>query len=152
MEVKYIEWTSPYGEIRNIFENAIKLWGEEAQLKMVAEECSELIKTVLKLSRKHNGSTIDEVIEEMADVYVMLGQLEIVLESIVGGSVNKKLEEMFLSKMEKLKSLIRLYKEPIKCPVCEDGGFEKYKKGKVVGYNQMWMCDKHYEEYEELIG
>ena len=58
-----------------VLKRALETWGEQAQMLMVVEEMSELMKEVLKnINRKKNN--IDEIIEETADVEIMLEQLK----------------------------------------------------------------------------
>ncbi len=58
-----------------IYERAVKTWGKEPQMLQVIEEMSELTKEILKnVNRKKNN--IDELIEETADVEIMLEQLK----------------------------------------------------------------------------
>ena len=58
-----------------IYERAVKTWGKEPQMLQVIEEMSELTKEILKnVNRKKNN--IDELIEEAADVEIMLEQLK----------------------------------------------------------------------------
>ena len=63
-----------------ICKDAIKLWGVDAQLDMVIEECSELIKAICKYKRSHHKE-IDSlhVAEEHADVLIMLDQLSYIM-------------------------------------------------------------------------
>jgi len=63
----------------SIYERAVIKWGSSFQLKMVAEECAELIKAVLKFDRKTNGSNIGNVVEEIVDVEIMISQLKVIL-------------------------------------------------------------------------
>lgn len=59
----------------NIYERAVKVWGKDAQMLQVIEEMSELTKELLKnVNRKKNN--ISEIIEETADVEIMLEQLK----------------------------------------------------------------------------
>lgn len=59
----------------NIYERAVKVWGKEPQMLQVIEEMSELTKEILKnINRKKDN--IDELIEETADVEIMLEQLK----------------------------------------------------------------------------
>ncbi|MBR1949025.1 MAG: hypothetical protein IKA30_04465 [Alphaproteobacteria bacterium] len=61
--------------VNPVLKRALETWGEEAQMLMVVEEMSELMKEVLKnINRKKNN--IDEIIEETADVEIMLEQLK----------------------------------------------------------------------------
>ena len=58
-----------------VLKRALETWGEQAQMLMVVEEMSELMKEVLKnINRKKNN--IAEIIEETADVEIMLEQLK----------------------------------------------------------------------------
>jgi hypothetical protein len=58
----------------DVYQDAIETWGEHAQLDMVIEECAELIKEVCKWQRK--GKMPETVLDELADVQIMLTQLE----------------------------------------------------------------------------
>ncbi len=55
---------------------AIKTFGIDAQLDMVVEEMSELTKEICKKKRGKDNRV--EIIEEIADVYIMLEQLKII--------------------------------------------------------------------------
>lgn len=78
-----------------VYHEAIEIYGESAQLDMVIEEMSELTKEICKAKRgKHNH---DAIVEEMADVYIMLEQLKIMC------SVNEKeLHEVVFNKIKRL--------------------------------------------------
>jgi hypothetical protein len=52
------------------------LWSPEAQIRMMCEEAAELIQVLLKRGRNRNGSTIEEVVSELVDVEIMLGQMK----------------------------------------------------------------------------
>ena len=59
----------------NIYERALKTWGKDAQMLQVIEEMSELTKEILKnVNRKKDN--IAELVEETADVEIMLEQLK----------------------------------------------------------------------------
>lgn len=62
----------------SIFEEAIKTYGEEAQVKMVLEEVAELQKEICKLWRGRDN--IQAIAEEVADVEIMLDQLKLILD------------------------------------------------------------------------
>lgn len=62
----------------SIYQVAIAKWGEDAQMKMVLEEMSELQKEICKLWRGKDNR--DAIAEEVADVEIMLGQLQVMLE------------------------------------------------------------------------
>ena len=62
----------------SVFQRAIATWGEDAQMKMVLEEMSELQKEICKLWRGKDNR--DAIAEEVADVEIMLDQLELMLD------------------------------------------------------------------------
>ena len=78
-----------------IYEKAIETYGENAQLDMVIEEMSELIKEICK--RKRGKDNHAEIVEEVADVLIMIEQLKIICQ--IG---SKELNEI---KWEKIKRL-----------------------------------------------
>lgn len=59
-------------------ERAIEIYGKDMQLNIAIEELSELIKEICKNKRESNNR--DNIIEEMADCYIMLEQLEIIFD------------------------------------------------------------------------
>ena len=59
----------------NTYERALKTWGKEPQMLQVIEEMSELTKEILKNINRHKDN-ISELIEETADVEIMLEQLK----------------------------------------------------------------------------
>ena len=61
-----------------IFEQAIEAYGKDMQLNVAVEELSELIKEICK--SKRGSDNRDNIIEEMADCYIMLEQLEIIFD------------------------------------------------------------------------
>ena len=64
------------GEFRKLAEEVERLWGADAQIDMMIEECSELIQVLIKRKRKRNGSTISDIVNELVDVEIMLGQMK----------------------------------------------------------------------------
>ena len=59
-----------------LYHRTIRVWGKEPQMLQVIEEMSELTKEILKnVNRKKDN--IKELIEEAADVEIMLGQLKV---------------------------------------------------------------------------
>ena len=61
--------------INPILKRALETWGEQPQMLMVVEEMSELMKEILKNVSRHKDN-IDQIIEETADVEIMLEQLK----------------------------------------------------------------------------
>ena len=59
-----------------IFEQALKQWGDVLQYDMVVEECAELIHAIN--AYKRGRATKDQVLDEIADVQIMLNQMRAV--------------------------------------------------------------------------
>lgn len=77
----------------NIYQEAIELWGEEAQLMMAIEEMGELIQKIGHLCR--GRCTVIDVAEEVADVEIMMRQLrEIVGDELVECAMAEKLDRL----------------------------------------------------------
>lgn len=70
-----------------IFKHAVYWWGKEAQTDMMIEEMAELTKAILneRRGRDHN------IAEEMADVKIMLAQMEIIFQN--AGEVEQRFRE-----------------------------------------------------------
>lgn len=61
--------------VNPVLKRALQTWGEQPQMMMVVEEMAELMKEILKnINRKKDN--IPEIIEETADVEIMLEQLK----------------------------------------------------------------------------
>ena len=59
----------------DIYHRALKTWGKNPQMLQVIEEMSELTKEILKNDNRGKDN-VSEIIEETADVEIMLEQLK----------------------------------------------------------------------------
>lgn len=84
-------------ECLEIYNRAIKLWGEQSQIGMMMEECSELIKVLNKYAR--GKAKKEDVMEEVIDVQIVCMQMH----NIFGGIYSQKI---YNYKMDRLKKLI----------------------------------------------
>lgn len=81
---------------KDLYVRAINKWGVEAQCDQAVEECAELIASLKHLKRGKVSE--DELIDELADVYLMLGQLIYMFgEDKLNAAVDRK-----IVKLEKL--------------------------------------------------
>lgn len=80
-------------QMEQLYRATLDKWGKEAQYDQMVEECAELI-TALK--HFHRGKVGQQaVIDELADVTLMLGQLTWMFGTErVEASVQKKLEKL----------------------------------------------------------
>lgn len=85
-------------ERTELLKAAIRVYGKPAQIDMAVEEMSELTKALCKVKRAHGGpettAAISNVIEEIADVQIMLDQLRIIFDSDAEDEEQAKLERL----------------------------------------------------------
>lgn len=84
----------------NMYLDAIDKWGEHFQILMAIEEMSELIQILIHSERKNRVVKYREVASEIADVKIMLEQLETVFSC--SDLVTKEMQ----SKLLKLKKML----------------------------------------------
>lgn len=77
---------------KDLMGDAIQRWGLDLQVDLAVEECSELI-TALQHNKRGRG-TIADVVEEIADVKIMVAQLEMMfgeqsVAKVVGEKMNR---------------------------------------------------------------
>jgi NTP pyrophosphatase (non-canonical NTP hydrolase) len=81
-----------------VYQATLNKWGEEAQFDQMIEECAELIAALKHYKRGRISK--DEVINELADVKLMVGQLG----WMFGG---KELNNAVDNKLKKLEGLLK---------------------------------------------
>jgi NTP pyrophosphatase (non-canonical NTP hydrolase) len=80
----------PLMSYRDLYQATLRKWGEAAQFDQAVEECAELITTLKHLRRGRSDEMA--VAEELADVYLMVGQLTYMIgEARVAAAVERKL-------------------------------------------------------------
>lgn len=82
-------------------DESILLWGTSAQIDMMIEECSELIQVLVKRGRKRNGSTKEDIINELVDVEIMLAQMKNIY-----GSDKDAWNDSYCNKLQRLKKRV----------------------------------------------
>jgi NTP pyrophosphatase (non-canonical NTP hydrolase) len=76
-----------------LLQRAVDLWGVDAQMRMLQEECAELIAAVNRFSRERCGA--EDVAEEVADVLIMAEQARrIVGAADVDAAMERKLNRL----------------------------------------------------------
>ena len=111
----------PEAKYEDILFDAIGTYGREAQTDMCIEECSELIKALLKYRRlpledrlaTKGMKVLENIQEEIADVQIMLWQMELLYGY---GCTEHEIER----KIDRLKERI----EGIRKPHQEESGIE----------------------------
>lgn len=81
--------------MREVFKQAIETYGAEGQLNVAIEELSELIKEICK--HKRGADNTEAIIEEMADCYIMLEQMQMIFglgSTVIPDAMNKKVNRL----------------------------------------------------------
>jgi len=84
-------------DLTEIYRATLAKWGEEAQYDQMVEECAELIASLKHFKREKVAA--DSIINELADVTLMVGQLTWMFGP-------DKVEMAISDKLEKLRSLL----------------------------------------------
>ena len=128
-----------YEERKEIYEKALKTWGTPAQIMMALEEMSELTKELCKHFRgRPNGA---EIIDEVADVTIMMEQLRLILG--INEAVCEQMDVKMLrlkkrlgmkeEKIEKERTAKRYRKKPVEVLAVQFNGENKVEIQKFVG-------------------
>lgn len=85
-------------EYSSLLKKTIEKFGNDAQLDQAIEECSELILALCKYKRYSDNITeeiYDNVIEEIADVQIMIDQLKFMFdEKVIEQCKEKKINKL----------------------------------------------------------
>ena len=87
-----------------IFEKAIAKWGGKAQTVVAIEEMAELTHELTRSLRGEDRH--DQLVEELADVYIMLNQIEMIYD-IKGGELKAMVRKKTDRLDERLKGIRR---------------------------------------------
>lgn len=82
---------------RQVLRDAITTWGDDLQELIAIEEMAELTKALVKFRRKFSSNERQGVVDEIADVQIMIWQLAEMYDRI-------EVQEAITKKMERLKS------------------------------------------------
>ena len=82
-----------------IYKKAISTWGETAQYEMAQEESTELALAVRKHIRKNDDHSYSNLVEEIADVEIMIEQIKMMNRQY---GIEKEIEFQKLEKLHRL--------------------------------------------------
>lgn len=85
---------------KDIMNKAIDTYGETNQTYMLMEECAELIQAISKYNRNCENSK--NVIEEIADVEIMIEQVKMILERNGYNYCREEIEQTKRWKLDRL--------------------------------------------------
>lgn len=91
---------------RIILKRAINTYGSDIQRLIAIEELSELQKAIIKQIRKPCEENVATIAEEIADVYIMLKQVDIMygIDSMVQKNIDYKVKRLSKRVKEELNS------------------------------------------------
>ncbi len=85
--------TKNYTTDRELYDDALVVFGRDAQLGMIVEECAELIVAINQWSRGRLAAR--DVIDELADVEIMIEQARVMFgDSSVNDAKREKLRRL----------------------------------------------------------
>ena len=87
---------------KEIYSQAASLWGSGNQVDMMIEEASELTKALLKFRREPSPEKMLDVVQEIADVEIMLEQMKLMFDRI-----DNNIEIFKKAKLERLQKRIQ---------------------------------------------
>ena len=77
-----------------IYRAAVKRWGTASQVLMCVEECAELQKLLLHEMRFAKTIRPEDILEELADVQIMVEQMRVVFGFTTHEFMNKRAEKL----------------------------------------------------------
>ena len=78
-----------------VMQTCLDHWGLEAQVGQTVEECAELIVALQKyINRTPQPGTVDNILDEIADLEMMLAQMRLVL-GFDDDTLRKRIERKF---------------------------------------------------------
>jgi len=86
----------------NTMQTALEKWGLNAQVGQTVEECAELVVVLQKYINRTNKPDIDKILDEIADVEMMLAQMRLVFK-IDDKSIKERIDCKFKKLNEYLK-------------------------------------------------
>lgn len=89
----------------NVYQRAVLLYGKEAQLRQLQEECGELIVAINHYLRKSSPENKENLLEEIADIHVMFEQLPYILEN---GDDMERIRTIKREKVARLRKRIKI--------------------------------------------
>ena len=119
-------------QMRNL-NTIVETYGNDAQEDMAIEECSELVKAILKLRRsdEKTAEMREAVIDEIADVQIMLSQLEIIFNCVA--EVEDRIDFKINRQMGRIKE--REAKRDV-CQVSGWSGSSEQRQGNRIQHGQ----------------
>ena len=97
-------------ERKKLYCKTFEKWGFNLQMGMLMEECAELIQATHKIIRlsNYNREKWERLIEELADVEIMIEQIKLGLD---GHNLEYRVEKVKNNKLKRLKEMLGVDEE-----------------------------------------
>lgn len=105
---------------KELYKRTIATWGVSAQMEMAVEEAAELIHAIQRYKRDGSSEKLQAIVEEAADVEIMIGQLREMLG-------DKHIDEAKAFKLARLEGRLDAYDAKKIKPVKLNPTDQKYK-------------------------
>jgi NTP pyrophosphatase (non-canonical NTP hydrolase) len=93
----------------DLCKKALSAWGFDPQMDMVIEEMSELTKAILKYRRDPTQGRAMHLAEEIADVKIMIRQLDIAMANLYGEDFKKWESDETFMKLHRLEGMLERF-------------------------------------------
>lgn len=91
----FVDYFEPVSTYKNdVYDLALKTWGERSQFEMAQEEATELALAVRKYIRVRNSETYNAMCGEIADVEIMIEQLKRIMSRCSADVERIKIEKI----------------------------------------------------------
>lgn len=127
-----------------LYKTAIETWGEDAQINLLGEECSELSADVSRVLRERSEKT--ELVEEIADVEIMLEQMRLILDAETINEAKAQKRSSLRQRLQETGATIGSQRGSKQCPCCDETGYRKATTGK------LYRCDNDSCRVKEFSG
>lgn len=87
-------------DVKDVYLRCEQKWGRPSQIMMLIEEMAELTKALSKLYRAYNEQTEKKMIEEIADVSIMVEQITTIF------NLSDRVEEQRKTKLTRLLKML----------------------------------------------
>ena len=89
---------------QEVYNQALNKWGAKAQMEMALEEAIELALAIRKEIRKNNEQTLRDLAGEVADVKIMIEQIELMMKD---SDFSKQVDQIMDFKIYRLRERLK---------------------------------------------
>lgn len=94
-----------------LYKDAVETYGISPQIEMITEELGELIVAIQKWKRRPSEETVHAIASEVADVELMLGQLQFMMDRGIERKYGVHLDSERAFKRDRLRKRLQEHKK-----------------------------------------